>query len=41
MIKPMRKYRVPDHIREIKSDETTRGKKCKTSLNFIECQNSG
>ena len=41
MIKPMRKYRVPGHIREIKSDEITRGRKCKTGLNFIKCQNSG
>ena len=38
MIKPMRKYRVTGHIREIKSDEITRGKKCKTGLNFIKCQ---
>ena len=29
MIKPMRKYRVPGHIREIKSDEITRGKNVK------------
>ena len=29
MIKPMRKYRIPDHIREIKSDEITRGKNVK------------
>ena len=41
MIKPMRKYRVTGHIREIKSDEITRGKKCKTGLHFIKCQNSG
>ena len=25
MIKPMRKYRVPGHIREIKNDEITQG----------------
>ena len=29
MIKPMRKYRVPGHIREIKSDEITRRKNVK------------
>ena len=29
MIKSMRKYRVPGHIREIKSDEITRGKNVK------------
>ena len=29
MIKPMRKYRVPGHVREIKSDEITRGKNVK------------
>ena len=29
MIKPMRKYRVPGHIREIKSDEIIRGKNVK------------
>ena len=29
MIKPMRKYRVPRHIREIKSDEIKRGKNVK------------
>ena len=28
-MKPMRKYRVPGHIREIKSDEITRGKNVK------------
>ena len=38
MIKPMRKYRVTGHIREIESDEITRGKKCKTGLNFITGQ---
>ena len=29
MIKPMRKYRVTGYIREIKSDEITRGKNVK------------
>ena len=29
MIKPMKKYRVTGHIREIKSDEITRGKNVK------------
>ena len=29
MIKPMRKYRVPGHIREIKNDEITQGKNVK------------
>ena len=29
MIKPMRKYRVTGQIREIKSDEITRGKNVK------------
>ena len=41
MIKPMRKCRVTGHIREIKSNEITRGKNCKTGLNLIKCQNSG
>ena len=29
IIKPMRKYRVPGHITEIKSDEITRGRNVK------------
>ena len=29
MIEPTRKYRVPGHIKEIKSDEITRGKNVK------------
>ena len=36
----MRKYRVPGHIREVKSDKITRGK-MKNCLNFVRFQNSG
>ena len=32
MIKPMRKYRIPGQIREMKSDEITRGKNVKPVL---------
>ena len=35
----MRKYRVPGHIREIKSDGITRGKHVKPGLNLTKCQN--
>ena len=34
MTKPMRKYRVTGHIREIKSDEITREKNVKPVLTF-------
>ena len=41
MIKPMRKYRITGHIREIKSDEITRGKndnnKVIKKVNYITC----
>ena len=40
-MKPMRKYRVPGHIREIKSDEITRGKNVKPVKTFKKMSKFG